>query len=265
MRLLSKKECKNRLIKMLEYLDELCRKNNIKYSIIGGTAIGALRHKGFIPWDDDIDIILLQNEYEKLKTILINDNNPHYRVLYPGISNTYYFPGMKLVDKKTSLKEDLGIKIDDYGLFIDILCYNSFPDNKIQQKIYLLKNKIFDKFIYYGFITDIKNSKNIFKIVRKMISNKIGIKKILTYKINLLQHYNNKETKYLYSCWPVYSLDNELQERKNFSEYMDIKFENINVMITKNYDEVLTKTFGNYMEPPPKENRRSHNLKVFLK
>ena len=264
MKLLSDKECKDRLLQMLKFLDKVCKDNNIKYSIIGGTAIGALRNKGFLPWDDDIDIILLKDEFDKLKEALINEQNEDYKILYPGINDTYYFTGMKLIDIKTTLKEDLLNKIDDYGLFIDIFNYNSFPKNKIKQKFYLFTNRLFDILFYYGFIVDVNSSKNFLKKVRNVVAK--GIKRILKHKIRLLQKYNHDKTsKYIYSCWPVYSLEKEIQERNNFLEYTKVQFEDTMVMITKDYDKVLTKTFGDYMTPPKKNKRRNHNLKVYLR
>ena len=74
MKEITQTEQKEILLDMLKYIDEICRKNNIKYFLYGGTLIGAIRHKGFIPWDDDVDICVPYNEYRKLITILKQNN-----------------------------------------------------------------------------------------------------------------------------------------------------------------------------------------------
>ena len=94
------------LLNMLSYIDKVCRENDIKYSLIGGTLLGAIRHNGFIPWDDDIDIILDYNNYKKLINILKNKKDDKYEVLIPGESHGYPLQFAKLIDKRNILKAD---------------------------------------------------------------------------------------------------------------------------------------------------------------
>ena len=100
---ITSKEQKQLQVLMLEFVDKICRKNNIKYSAIGGTLIGAIRHKGFIPWDDDIDIILTKNNYDKLKRILDKETG-RYRTLKYGQGGEC-FSFTKLIDTNTHLME----------------------------------------------------------------------------------------------------------------------------------------------------------------
>ena len=82
MKKMSIEEQRQVMVEILKYFDTLCRKNNIKYSLIGGTLIGAIRNKGIIPWDDDIDIILDKENYKKIIDILKHDNNSKYILLF---------------------------------------------------------------------------------------------------------------------------------------------------------------------------------------
>ena len=104
MKRLTKEEIKKIQLDMLSYIDEICLENNIKYTLVGGSLIGAIRHKGMIPWDDDIDIALTQEEYNKLMSILQNSTNS-YVLLNHDINSKFYFPFTKIVYNKTLLKE----------------------------------------------------------------------------------------------------------------------------------------------------------------
>ena len=91
MKKMTEKECKKVMLDILDYIDKICRKNNIKYSLFCGSLIGAIRHKGIIPWDDDIDIILLKEEYDKLVKILEKEN-AYYKIISYENTNGYYAP-----------------------------------------------------------------------------------------------------------------------------------------------------------------------------
>lgn len=117
------------MIDILTYIDNICRKNNIKYTLVGGSLIGAIRHKGIIPWDDDIDIGLLPGEYEKLIKCLKASNNEKYKLLDIDTEPTYYYPYAKLIDNRTICKELYLKGIDNYGIFVDIFKYNNIPND----------------------------------------------------------------------------------------------------------------------------------------
>lgn len=98
------KECE---LNILIYIDQLCKKNNINYTLGYGTLLGAVRHKGFIPWDDDIDIILVNDEYKKLLKVLYKDKNSQYRVLSPK-DEGYWYSYAKVTDSRTLICEKIG-------------------------------------------------------------------------------------------------------------------------------------------------------------
>ena len=265
MKKLSKKEMQTRMLKMVCYVDEICRLNNLKYSLIGGTLIGAVREGGFLKWDDDIDIILNHNDYEKLLNILKNDNNKDYNVLYPGVDDSYYFPFIKLIDNNTTLHEEKALEINNYGLFIDIFEYNNFPNNKIIQYLYIFRLWLLERVFYWPqFLTEKSNIK--FYKIRKLIASRFKLKKVLNKYMKIHRKYNkNDNCKYIYSNWPVYNYKKEIQKKSNFIEFQDVVFEGKKLMVTKDYDQVLKTTFGDYMIPPKIEDQKDHNLKVYLK
>lgn len=258
------KELKKILVDMLQYINEECKNNNINYSVVGGTAIGAIREKGFIPWDDDVDIGLLSSDYKTLKKVLLKGNNKQYKLLYPGCNDTYYFPFMKLVDTRTLLKENDVKEIEDYGVYIDIFEYNKLPHSKIKQLFYRIKMtwnlKVLLKPKYY-----LKNDLKLQKL-RNIFSKSIKLGNLLK-KIERDQEKYNNIVNYnkLIPNWTTYSYEKETVKKSVFDEFIEVKFENINVMITKEYNDMLTNTYGDYMTPPEKKDRVSHDSQLYWK
>lgn len=256
-------EQKKIMIELLEYFDRICRENNIKYSLIGGSLIGAIRHKGIIPWDDDIDVILSKSEYLKLIQILENMNDSRYKLLTINNCRGYNFPFPKLVDKRTFVVEPrLLNQIKEYGIFIDIFSYsNTSNSEKIRIKDFK-KIKLLNSMMSRTKL-DFKNDgfkQNFLRLNKNILSKIIGYRNIIKFLNNIYNKYNNVDTDYVVSNWPVYNINKEVQKSKNIIEYTDVEFENMKIMIFKNYDEILRTTFGNYMQLPPENQRKAHGL-----
>lgn len=267
MKKLERNEIKKIQLDILKYIDDICEKNNINYTLIGGSLIGAIRHKGMIPWDDDIDIGLTKDNYNKLIQILTKNNNSQYKLLNHSTTNNYYYAFSKLVDTNTKLKEKNFEEIEDYGLYIDIFCYYNIPNlNCI--------NNYFKKQNYYnsmlGGIKKVPYEKNILKyfakIIRHLVVKIVGSK----YYFNKLDKLHSKyekniDSEYVLSDWNVYSLEKELKKKNLFDEYMRVNFDGVEVSIIKKYDEFLKGTFGDYMKMPDEKDRRTHDLVVYRK
>ena len=247
---------------MLNYISNICEKNNIKYSLIGGSLIGSIRHKGIIPWDDDIDIILMPEEYKKLLKILIK-NKSEYKILIPGKNNSYPYPFCKIYNPKTVLIEKRQKEFGEYGIYLDIFAYHYISNNKLIQ-FFHYKMLTFLKILLSASMLkkeELNNETNCLKRIRNRISCLIGQEKLIKYYINLCDK-KKKKTKYVLSNWPTYGLKKEIQKSNNFDNYKNVKFENIDAMITENYDKVLKTTFGDYMKLPPKEKRVSNHNSI---
>lgn len=264
---MSNVEAKNELFKMLDYFNDFCRKNDIKYSLIGGSLIGAIRHKGMIPWDDDIDIILTKENYLKLKEIFNKKSkNDDYILFDYDFNKDFYFPFMKLINIKTYVDEhNSHKKIEEYGLFLDIFCYTDAPnDQKSRYNLYKKIRKYNSLLsITSPFENGIDLKTRVLRISKNIISSILGKNKI--HKLEKKAIFNNKYdgSDWVVSNWPVYSFEKEIQRKEDTLQYIDADFENIRVMIFKNYDNILKTTFGNYMELPPIEKRVNHNMDVY--
>lgn len=104
MKQLTKEELQGSQLGILSYIDKICKENNIKYFIHYGSMLGAVRHKGFIPWDDDIDIGMYREDYERLKAAVINDRNERYGIFDKDTCDWYFQNFMVVVDKDTVIK-----------------------------------------------------------------------------------------------------------------------------------------------------------------
>ena len=126
---LSDKEVRELQVRLLDTIDEFCRANNIPYSLSGGTMIGAVRHKGFIPWDDDIDLFMRRDDYQRFLATF-NGNYPHYETVDCVSDPGYALPFAKVMDMSTQLIEG-GNKLFCYGIYVDIFPVDGKPDTEM--------------------------------------------------------------------------------------------------------------------------------------
>lgn len=177
---LNNKEIKNELCNMLESLKSVFEKYNIKYSVMSGTLLGAVRHNGFIPWDDDIDIAMLREDYEKFIQLIKKGRLKKYSLEAVGeeIGNGY-LPFLKVMNRKIVVEEDLNLRLmNESYLWIDIFPFDYIEESEMQQRI-----------------NYIKKQRNLFgrKIcqLEKYYKQKKGMKKI--YYLIMSCYYKNKD------------------------------------------------------------------------
>lgn len=262
MKKLTKKECREGMLSILEYIDILCNQNNLSYSIMYGTLIGAIRHGGMIPWDDDIDIAMKRDDYIKLINIINNNDDCKYKIITWENDKKYCLPWGKVIDTSTVLNEKGKIISDNYGLFVDILPYDLIP-NKFRRLMYFKRRIIF--FFIKSFNFD-KNYKNVrfyyFKYIRNKISRLFGKNFFFKKYDKLCRKYNDKKN-YSYSACPYMFKKLKKIEIKEFNHIKRINFEGKKVNAFENYDMILKEYYGDYMTPPPKKDRQNHNLTAY--
>ena len=262
MTIITPEEQKQIMLDMLEFIDKTCRQNGIKYSLFAGSLIGAIRHQGYIPWDDDIDIVLTKENYTKLKTIL-DKGTGRYQTLKFGRGGEQ-FSFLKLVDTHTGLKEPSQAKpIPDYGIFIDIFCYYPAPnDAKLRKKHFKRVQLLVSLIARRKLSLNASPKQNFLRLGKNTLSKILGYKHINKMFAKTMNRYKN--TDYVMTSWPAYAYEKEIQLAKNTEDYIDAKFENLTVMIFKNYDAILSTTFGDYMQlPPPEARKPRHTLEMW--
>lgn len=232
---------------------KVCDKLNINYYLIGGTLLGAIRHNGFIPWDDDIDVCMLRDDYEvfiKYGQEYLDKN--YFLQTYETDSE---YPGCyaKIRDNNTTFLEDsVKTKKMNHGIFIDIFPLDDYHKH----------NKVKEKLIYYKlynekFIHD-KNFKK--RLVAKLAKILYGNKtKLELCKMQEMIYTRKSNSNYVTNYCGAWGVEKETHNKKCFEDFKIVKFENLDVKVPIGYDEMLKKTYGDYMQLPPKEKRVSHH------
>lgn len=262
--LISLEEMKKIELDILIYIDKICKKNDIQYSIAGGTLLGAVRHKGFIPWDDDIDVFMTRANYIKFIDVLKKENNNKYLLLNANIQKDYYYAFSKIVNTKTTMIETDTKKIKDYGIYVDLFPIDNIPDDLEERRLFLKKVNKYKKMLDLTCSIRYKNKSKLNLFLRKIIyfCSSSRLSNYFAKKIDFLsQKYYNKKTQEQGTVVGGYG-EKEIMKKNIYNEYIKIKFENHYFQALKNYDFYLKKLYGNYMELPPKEKRISHHSYV---
>lgn len=157
---------------MLSYIDKICEENSISYCLDYGTLLGCVRHKGFIPWDDDIDIAMSKKGYEKFKKI-INGLDGRYKLIDAYTDDDYHYPFGKVVDTNTKLIEDGVDKINNLGLYIDIFIKYPITNSDFRWKLTLFRYQLRVYLMYFSVRYSYDNLlfNLVSKILRKFVDN----------------------------------------------------------------------------------------------
>lgn len=260
---ISLEEMKEIEVEILKKIDEVCRNNKLTYSLMDGSLIGAIRHKGFIPWDDDIDIMMPRPHYEKLKDILIKEPIEGLKYMSSETQEDFYYPFAKIVSTKTTMKEYKSLEINDYGVFIDVFPIDGIYENKIKRFIQMRLIKILRPFLEISFHEKIDTNSNIKFIIKSLINifaKMIGYKKIVSFINKISKKCNYNQSTYVTILYSTISTKAKKYYKRDVFENVSYrKFEKEEFAVIKEFDRYLTDLFGDYMELPPIEKRISNH------
>jgi lipopolysaccharide biosynthesis protein len=261
-------------LKMLEDLNQLCLENDIKLMLGGGSFLGAIRHKGFIPWDDDIDLMMLRDDFEKLLKVLDNLTK-EYEFQYINPQKNSYCTFAKLMYRNSRLIEVGSENIPKLqGVYLDIFIIENIPDKKIVSFFYGLKcnymQLVSSSIVMAKFPSEYNKkifmqsfSGKINYFIRKTIGFLYRYQNIEKYFIKVdktFKKYKDKKTNYVTIQSGRKHYFGEKLPKKIFEEFIEYPFENIKVLGPKDYDVYLKNLYGsNYMQLPPIEKREKHH------
>lgn len=249
------KELKEIQLNILENVDKYCEVNGLQYFLAYGTLIGAIRHKGYIPWDDDIDIYMPRPDYDIFITEY-NKTNSLYKVIDKSIDANYTIAFAKVHDTRTQINETMYQK-EDFGVYIDIFPLDGIENNEKAIKITRFRHYLNTKRAILGRTRTF--SKNIFLAIGKICLLPFSTKYILNKMERIAREINYEKAKYVNSFFSSTAYK-EIVNKNIFEDYELVKFEHLTCRIPKGYDELLKKNYGNYMELPPIEKQVSHHV-----
>jgi len=253
------------LLELLVEFDRVCKKNNIRYFLSCGTLLGAVRHHGFIPWDNDADVELFREDYEKFRLICETELKDEFFFLDHNVDKNYFWPFGKLVKKNTSYERpNQGILKQKNGICIDVFVLDKMPEDTFRQH----------------------GMEYITTLCRKILWAKVGVKALplsigwiaflmlsfipreWAYKLHqgVARYYEgtNKECRGFF-CTAYRSPRGYALSEEWYKKTLDCKFEGHIFSIPSGYHEILYLKYDNYMELPPEEERQGSSPAEYIK
>lgn len=258
MKVIEQEELKKMQLHILKKVDMYCKEHKIQYFLAYGTLLGAVRHKGFIPWDDDIDIAMNRGDY----TQFISGFSDEYLKVYSLSSSKHCrFPFAKVYDSRTGVFEGSYKKISEFGVNIDIFPIDSVPDDIKERKRLIKKARFWQmlskiKLSRVSGIMTLKQNLIILpgRIILAAIPLTFMAKKIETISCSL----NNVDSNYVgFMVWGYG--EREIFNKELFSETVEMPFEDMLAPVPREYAKILSSLYGSYMEYPPLEKQVSQH------
>ena len=245
---------------ILTAIHEFCIDNNIRYSLSCGTLLGAVRHGGYIPWDDDIDIYVPRSDYQKLITIFPDTYREHYKLSSLERVHSWEIDFAKAYDNRTLIKEKTLLK-DKIGVNIDIFPIDDVPDDEGEWTKYDKRRRQLMK-VFRAKINPLEggrcSSKNIGKSIIRALSFFYSNRRFACMLNNFAQKHNGIGYIRCFECCQGIFQKNPFP-KSLFDDLVDIKFEDRFFKAFADADVYLKMGYGNYMELPPIEKRVAHH------
>lgn len=260
MRLITDEERKHINLELLSYFDKVCRENNIHYSLSGGTLLGAVRHKGLIPWDDDVDVFMSRPEFEKLDNIFKETDS--FVWVSPTNGEITNLPYGRLYDKRTRFVGSIIPTSPNTGLFLDVCVVDGLPRSRIRRDLHIAlifflrrgrRSALYDETSHYYIETSIP-MKIIKKIIRLTTNGDFWLKALK--KTTSKYKFDNSE--WVGNFTSQYGRK-ELMHRSSWDSYVELEFEGKLYEACVGWEEYLTNIFGDYMQLPPEDKRVGHH------
>lgn len=249
------------IVNMAEEIDSLCRENSIQYYLLGGSAIGAIRHKGFIPWDDDLDIIMDDANYKKFISVCTEQLDKEKYYLQVGLRDwPLNFSKIRLKGTIFNEFEGYSPTPDMAGIYIDVFKMDNISANPIVARWQYLCGKYY---LCSQLAERSYGKASIKKKVMMLLAVPLKLKKIREYVIKQTTMFNGIETKYWGFMYGRTRWRSGIIEKRIFGKPTYVPFENIMLPVPEKWHEYLTQVFGDYMKLPPIEQQRGlHMLSI---
>ncbi len=245
-----------RILQILLAVDKACQQHQFRYYIWAGTMIGAVRHKGFIPWDDDLDIAMPRPDYDKLIAHCREWLPQPYELVSAETDAVYPLPFAKIQDGSTTLIERMHLKYLG-GIYIDVFPIDGVPENKLLQKLHFARYEYYKRVLYLMIRDPYKHGHgpdSWIPLLSRRLYTLAGVQGRIR---RLLRKYDYEQSKY------VADYDDGshgVMPKTVLGMPTPYEFEGEQVMGVEQYDTYLSRKYGDYMTIPPHNEQRQHNF-----
>lgn len=260
----------DKILSILKEFISICKDNNLTYYALGGTLLGAVRHKGFIPWDDDIDIGMPREDYEKFKKIASNALSDNYKFLSEDTSN--YKKAFSVIrDDSTKIIMNYSNEEQEESLWIDIFPLDGMPSNPLKKKYhsyrYLYTRMMVQLSQFNSLVNQKKENRPWLEKVIIRIANVVKIEKVISFSwaqkkyLQTIKKYSFNEG-FAGNYTGAYKL-REIVPSDYFGQPILLQFEDLKLSCPHKFREYLTAIYGaDYMQLPPEEKRVFHHYEI---
>lgn len=253
------------LLEILDWTIDFCKVNNIRCYLHAGTLLGAVRHKGFIPWDDDVDVAMPRPDYERFKELMDDYNKNYYIANYKNMK-LYPTPFIKICKRET--EAIINKKICGYGLGIDVFPIDGYPQNVSDREKWFSEQKsiFFDLYLSNVQFELYGNKNPIMYLFNKMKNMYIN-----SNKAAVLVDENSKKNKFESSDYAgcsvgIFRGKPEIAKRESFDYSIEMEFEGKKYPVPIGWKDILTSIYGpDFMTPPPEDKRQTTHDEIYYK
>ena len=253
----------------LRMLMEICEKNHLRYYLIGGSLLGAMRHKGFIPWDDDIDVGLPRPDYNRFVQIAKDYLPAHMDIKTMTSDPNYKCYFTRLINNKKKIYWDHGQYTAVIGVWMDVFPLDGLPENPLLRKMQVFRvklNKALYKFTQIDYVTTNRTNRPLSERVLIRFAQLTHIGRLLNADKRLkkldraLQKYDYDASAYAWNFSGCYG-KREIVPHIQLGGSRTAEFEGMQVSIPEAAEDYLTSIYGDYMKLPPEDQRKSHEVR----
>lgn len=248
---------------ILKDFSEICEEHNLTYYMYAGSLLGSIRHKGFIPWDDDLDVVMFRKDFEKFKEIFPKLSSDKYDLLSNDTQEDYFYYFAKLMIKNTRFEEEWINQLNFHiGINIDIFVLDDISDNKYSRKYQIMRSFLYNRLL----ITSNLKLDNL-PFFSKLVSHSmyyilnllnINTSNILNKSLKFLNKYADENSECVFDIAANANEYPQIFKKSDFGKGIKVDFEDTQVNVPEKYDEILKSLYGDYMKLPPEEERYNH-------
>ncbi len=257
-------------LQLLIAVHKICEQENLRYSLGGGTLLGAVRHKGFIPWDDDIDIMMPRPDYDAFISYCLSNEVP-FKILSWETDKSYVDLSAKIYDPETVLEDDNIVNGDKIGVNIDVFPIDGLGNTR-KKAVKAFKSTSFKRnlLVAAGWKKFFKSKTHAwyyepFRFAFFVLSRFVNKSKLFASIQKKYTKIDFDSVEFAAAVGGSYR-EKEILPKSVFTEYTELPFEGVNFKAISQYDTYLSSIYGDYMKLPPEEKRVSHHtFKAFYK